>query len=149
MSKKHEMNRNNKAITPPHTNKQTVFFVVGIVLVVAAVVGLWWWIGAKSDFGKLKGKWVRTDGGYVLEIKQIADDGKIDAAYLNPKPINVSKAQVSSEAGQLKIFIELRDRLYPGSFYTLTYNAGNDQLSGVYHHLGLGQQFDVAFIRMR
>jgi hypothetical protein len=165
MSKKHKMNRNNKAITLQQTSKRTTPIGVGIVLVAVMVVcvGLWWWktgvkaIGrpanaaavSKSDFEKLKGKWLRPDGGYVLEVRQIAADGKIDAAYLNPKPINVSQAAASSQAGQIKVFVELRDRLYPGSYYTLTYDAGNDQLAGVYNHLGIGQRFDVIFVRMR
>ena len=145
------MNRNNKAITPPQKNKRNVFIAAGIVLVMAAVVGLglWWWIDGKSDFEKLQGKWGRTDGGYVLEIKKVTADGNMDAAYLNPQPINVSKATASSEAGQTKVFVELRDRLYPGSYYTLTYDRGKNQLAGVYHHLGIGQQFDVVFVRMK
>jgi flagellar basal body-associated protein FliL len=151
MSRKHKMNRNNNVITPPQKNKRNVFVAAGIVLVVAAVVGLglWWWITAKSDFEKLQGKWVRTDGGYVLEIKKVAADGNMDAAYLNPRPINVSKATASSEAGQTKVFVELRDRLYPGNYYTLAYDRGKDQLSGMYYHLGIGQQFDVVFARMK
>ena len=52
-----------------------------------------------------------------------------------------------SEAGRAKVMVELRDRLYPGSFYTLTYNPQDDQLSGVYHHLGVHQDFDVIFMR--
>ena len=136
-------------ITPPQKSKRTVFIAAGIVLVAAAVVGLWWWITAKSDFEKLQGKWVRTDGGYVLEIKKVAADGKMDAAYLNPNPINVSKAEAKSEAGQTKVLVELHDRLYPGSYYTLTYDRGKDQLVGVYHHLGLNQQFDVVFVRTK
>jgi hypothetical protein len=157
MSKKHKTNRNNnnnnKATTPPQTSKRTIPIVVGIVLVAVAVVcvGLWWWKvnAATSDFEQLKGKWVRTDGGYVLDIKQIANDGKIDAAYLNPKPINVAKASASLEAGKMNVFIELRDRLYPGNYYKLTYDAGKDQMAGVYYHLGIGQQFDVVFVRMK
>jgi hypothetical protein len=145
------MNRNNNVITPPQKNKRIVPIAMAIVFVVAAGVGLgfWWRIGAKSDLEKLKGKWVRTDGGYVLQVKQVAADGKMDAAYLNPRPINVSKATASSEAGQTKVFVELRDRLYPGSYYTLTYDRGKNQLAGVYHHLGIGQEFDVVFVRMK
>ena len=153
MSKKHKINRSVKTTTPPQTSKRTAPIGVGIVLLVVAVVcvGLWWWKTnpAASEFETLKGKWVRTDGGYVLEIKQVANDGKIDAAYLNPKPINVSKASASPEAGKMKVFVELRDRLYPGNYYKLTYDAGNDQLAGVYYHLGIGQQFDVIFARMK
>lgn len=151
MSKKHKMNQNNEAITSPQKNKRTTLIAMVIVLVAAAVVGfgLWWRTGTMSDFEKLKGKWVRTDGGYVLEVKQVAADGKMDAAYLNPNTINVSKADAKSEAGQTKVFVELRDRLYPGSYYTLTYDGGKDQLAGVYHHLGIQQNFDVIFVRRK
>jgi hypothetical protein len=170
MVKKNKMttNRNNnKSIKPPQASKRAAPIAVGIVLVVVAAgcLGLWWWKtnhaeasqpttvaaqpAAMSDFDKLRGKWVRTDGGYVLEIKQVANDGKIDAAYLNPRPINVSKAMALSEAGKMNVFVELRDRLYPGNYYKLTYDAGNDQLAGVYYHLGIQQQFDVIFVRMK
>jgi hypothetical protein len=156
MKKKHKTNRNNnnnnKATAPPRMSKRTAPIWLGIVLLaVVAVVclGLWWWFAVTSGFEKLKGKWVRTDGGYVLEVKHVASDGKIDAAYLNPKPINVSKADASSEAGKMNVFVELRDRLYPGNYYKLTYDAGKDQLAGVYYHLGIGQQFDVIFVRMK
>jgi hypothetical protein len=152
MSKRHKTNRNNnnnKATAPP-AKKRMAPFAVGIVLAAAVgCVGLWWWFAAASDFEKLKGKWVRTDGGYVLEVKQVASDGKIDAAYLNPKPINVSNADASLEGGKMNVFVELRDRLYPGNYYKLTYDAGKDQLAGVYYHLGIGQQFDVIFVRMK
>jgi uncharacterized protein (DUF2147 family) len=151
MSKRHKRNPNNGAITPSHTKKRTVLLAAAIVLAVVATVslGLSGWVAAKPDFEKLKGKWVRTDGGYVLEIKQVAKDGKMDAAYLNPNPINVSRAEAKSEAGQTTVLVELRDRLYPGSYYTLTYDGGKDQLAGLYHHLGLQQEFDVIFARMK
>ncbi len=97
---------------------------------------------------KLVGRWQRADADYVLEIRQIAADGQIDAAYLNPRPIHVSKAQATLESGKIRVMVELRDRLYPGSYYTLTYDASKDQLSGVYHHLGINQEFDVVFTRI-
>ncbi len=150
MSKRHKINRQDRAITSPRTNRRAVLVGVGITLAVVTGVGLglWGWIGAKSDFEKLKGKWVRTDGGYVLEVRQIGVDGTMAAAYLNPGPIHVSKAEAKSQAGQTQVFVELRDRLYPGSYYTLTYDRGRDQLAGQYHHLGINQVFDVTFARM-
>ena len=48
----------------------------------------------------------------------------------------------------MNVMVELRDRLYPGSYYTLTYDPSEDQLSGVYHHLGVHQDFDVVFMRV-
>jgi hypothetical protein len=38
---------------------------------------------------KLKGRWQRPDGGYIMEIKSVASDGAMDAAYFNPKSIHV------------------------------------------------------------
>jgi hypothetical protein len=97
---------------------------------------------------KLIGRWRRSDANYMLEINRVAPDGQINAAYLNPKPIHVSKAIAMSESGKTTVMVELHDRLYPGSYYTLTYNASNDRLSGVYHHLGVHENFDVVFIRL-
>lgn len=97
----------------------------------------------------LVGRWVRTDGGYVLDIKAVHDDGKIDAAYLNPRPIHVSKAQAITKGGHVVIVVTLQDRGYPGNMYTLTYDAEADRFEGVYHHRGLGQQFDVKFTRFK
>jgi hypothetical protein len=33
------------------------------------------------DFQKLKGNWLRPDGGYVIEIRDVDDKGKMNAAY--------------------------------------------------------------------
>jgi hypothetical protein len=99
------------------------------------------------DFKSCVGEWVRPDGGYILDIKSVQPDGKIEAAYLNPRPIKISKAQANIRSGKIEFFIELRDRGYPGSYYTLTFDPKSSQLVGVYHHLGLNQNFDVYFIR--
>ncbi len=102
---------------------------------------------AKAAHKELIGRWVRPDGGYTLLIKAVNDDGSIDAEYFNPNPINVSKAQVSTEPGKTNIFVELRDVGYPGSYYTLVYDPDSNRLAGVYHHLVLKQNFDVYFVR--
>lgn len=101
------------------------------------------------DASRLVGRWLRPDGGYVLEIKSVASDGHIDAAYRNPRPIRVSKAEVTSRGeGGLKLHVELRDEGYDGNYYTLVYDAETDRLTGVYHQLTLGQRFDIEFVRM-
>lgn len=104
---------------------------------------------AKPDFGALKGRWVRPDGGYILSVKDVDSGGKMDAAYYNPRPINVSKAQATQEGENLKVFIELRDAGYPGSTYTLIYAPKTDRLSGVYYQAAIGQRFDVIFVRSK
>jgi uncharacterized protein (DUF2147 family) len=104
---------------------------------------------ANTDFGKLKGRWLRPDGGYILSVKDVDPSGKMDAAYYNPKPINVSKAQAMQEGASLKVFIELRDAGYPGSTYTLVYDPKTDRLGGVYYQAAMGQRFDVFFVRSK
>ncbi|MGQ9650093.1 MAG: hypothetical protein ACUVXJ_08280 [Phycisphaerae bacterium] len=98
--------------------------------------------------GILIGRWLRTDGNYMLDIKSVGSDGKVEAAYFNPSPVNVSKAEVSSAKGEVQLVIELKDRGYDGNYYTLAYDSDTDCLSGVYHQLTMGQDFDVEFVRM-
>jgi hypothetical protein len=103
----------------------------------------------KPGFEKLIGKWQRPDGGYILEIRKVESDGKMDAGYFNPKPINVAKAEASVDGAALRLFIELRDVNYPGSTYTLAYDATSDQLAGIYYQAALQQQFEVLFERTK
>jgi len=105
--------------------------------------------GPTVEFNKLIGRWLRPDGGYVIEIRNISSGGKMEAAYLNPRPINVSRAEVSRKRGELEVFVELRDTGYPGSTYTLTYNPQQDMLTGIYFQAKLGQTFEVIFVRKK
>ena len=106
-------------------------------------------VAADSGFEAVKGRWLRLDGGYVLEIRAIDAGGTIDAAYFNPQPINVAKATATRDGSALKVFVELRAPNYPGSTYTLTYDPGHDQLAGTYFQAALQQRFDVVFVRMK
>jgi hypothetical protein len=126
--------------------------VVLIIAVIAAIAGIAGFMAFPSscepdDYKHLVGRWVRASGGYVLDIQNVQSDGKLELAYLNPRPINVSKAQADTEAGRINLFVELRDTHYPGNYYTLTYDSQNDRLVGVYHHLGIGRDMDVLFSR--
>ena len=100
-----------------------------------------------EDPARLAGRWLRSDSNYTIVIAAATPDGKLDAQYLNPSPIHVSKAEWRAYSGSLLVLVELTDRNYPGNFYTLTYDPGSDSLSGVYHHLGLNQELEVAFSR--
>ncbi len=102
-----------------------------------------------DNLRKLIGRWVRPDGGYVIDIRNVHADGKLQAAYFNPRPIHVSQAQATQKEGEIQILIELRDVGYPGATYTLRYNAKHDVLVGLYHQPAVGQTFDVAFARMQ
>ena len=73
----------------------------------------------------------------------------MNAAYFNPRPINVAKAEASQDGGTIHVFIELRDVNYPGSTYNLTYNPADDSLKGIYFQAAIGQTFDVYFMRLQ
>jgi hypothetical protein len=98
-------------------------------------------------FEKLKGRWLRPDGGYIVEIRGVDPTGKMDASYFNPKSINVAKAEAFLKGGVTTVFIELRDVNYPGSTYTLAYEPESDQLRGLYFQALQQQSFEVFFVR--
>jgi hypothetical protein len=106
-------------------------------------------VAASSGFRALNGRWLRPDGGYILEIRDVDAGGKIEAVYLNPAPITVARAEATRDGSTLKVFVELRAPGYPGSTYTLTYDPKRDQLAGVYFQAALRQSFDVVFVRMK
>jgi hypothetical protein len=103
----------------------------------------------QPDFLALTGRWFRTDGSYVIEIRSVDPGGRMQAAYYNPNPINVSAAQASRPGAAVTVFIELRGPGYPGSTYTLIHDQKNDQLKGIYHHAGLQKNFEVVFVKGR
>jgi hypothetical protein len=102
-----------------------------------------------QELAKLVGKWERPDGGYIVEIKSVDGSGKLDVAYFNPNPINVSRAAAWRDKGTSKLVIELRDVNYPGSTYTLEHNPQSDQLFGQYFQAALRETFEVVFSRLK
>jgi hypothetical protein len=106
-------------------------------------------VESKRDLQKLKGGWRRPDGGYVLAIKSVGENGAMEATYFNPNPIHVAKAEASQHDSLTRVFIELRDVNYPGSTYTLTYEPSSDQLKGIYYQAVERQNFEVVFERMK
>jgi hypothetical protein len=97
----------------------------------------------------LIGSWVRTDAPYNLNIAGFASDGTMKVAYLNPKPINVGKANWTISNGTISIYVELRDENYPGSHYTLFYMPERDLLAGKYFQAVEGVTYDVGFMRAK
>ncbi len=146
-----------------------LFCLIGFVVVISLVVG---WIMTADDSrppakpqlpagqptagttpddavrGKLVGRWFRPDGEYTIEIRSVQPDGKMDARYLNPNPINVSKAQVTRQGEQTSVYVELNDKGYPGSYYNLIYDVKQDRMAGTYVQKAMNQQFQVEFMRM-
>jgi hypothetical protein len=102
---------------------------------------------APSAFEKLVGQWQREDGGYILDVRSISPEGKVEAAYFNPRPITVARAEALHENDALTLFVELRAPNYPGSTYRLVYDQAHDALVGTYFQALQGQTFDVSFVR--
>lgn len=104
---------------------------------------------AKNDAQRLIGRWVRPDGGYILELKEIGKDGKLKAAYFNPKSIKVARAELHRKEGRLTLDVELRDVNYPGSTYHLQYDPKTDRLIGTYFQAVYGETYEIEFTRAR
>jgi hypothetical protein len=105
--------------------------------------------GLGEDARRLIGRWTRPDGGYIIEIRNLDANGLADAGYFNPRPIHVSQAVVTRKDDALELFMELRDTGYPGSTYTLAYDAQRDLLAGIYYQAAMNQSFDVIFLRAK
>jgi len=101
----------------------------------------------RIDEQRLVGHWVRPDGGYILELKEVTKDGKLRAEYFNPTPIKVFRAKRNRKEGLLNVYVELRDVNYPGSKYNLQYDAASDRLIGTYFQAVQGETYDVEFLR--
>ncbi len=93
-----------------------------VLLVVGSIAAVTLLRGERDGFQTLNGRWLRLDGGYVFEIRAVDPSGKIDGVYLNPKPINIAKAEATRDGSKLNVFVELRAPDYPGSAYTLSYD---------------------------
>jgi hypothetical protein len=104
---------------------------------------------AKIDVAVLKGAWVRPDGGYVIVIKGIDPNGRLEAMYFNPNPLPFAKAQALPEGAALRAFFELQAGGYAGSTYELAYDPASDRLKGTYYQAVVKQKFDVFFVRKR
>ena len=115
------------------------------------------WIGSSAalaqaieqtspDMLAIQGRWTRTDAPYVIELRY-AKDGSMQAAYFNPKPINVGKTEIAEQGGLVQVMVELQDVNYPGSTYVLSYDHTRDILEGIYFHPATKQSYEVGFVR--
>jgi hypothetical protein len=102
----------------------------------------------QSDPAQVVGRWMRTDGVYILQLSSPTFDGRLTAAYFNPQPINVSRSGWMHADGNLLVLVELQDQGYPGSTYTLAYQQDTDRLVGVYFQAAAQQRFEVVFQRI-
>ena len=133
-----------------HAKRLSVLLFVGLAL----FSGLAGWASAGNNEKPMEprslvDRWVRPDGGYILELREFASDGSLAAAYYNPKPIHVDRAGWRPAEQGLDLFVELRDVNYPGSIYTLHYDPVTDRMQGIYYQAVQQQSYKVMFTRSR
>jgi hypothetical protein len=156
--------------------KRRKYFLILMIFICAAIVGAGGWLfyhesGMRTEpksetsndqnlkkeaaqtvspgnFSNLVGRWIRPDGGYIIEIRNVGSNGLLQAAYFNPRPIHVSRARLTIVNKEPQVFIELRDVGYPGATYALIYHPEQDVLTGLYYQPTVGQSFEVIFVRM-
>lgn len=100
-------------------------------------------------YSELVGRWVRPDGGYVIAIKGVSADGKLDAFYANPQPLPFSRAEATRDGDRIGVFLELTAGGYAGSTYTLIFDSAKGILRGVYYQAVAQQSYDIYFERAK
>ena len=167
MGKRKKQRRGGRKPSPPAPKPNRIPWIVGLVIALVAVIAFAVFrltsappASAPAPTGgaanaesvseqRLVGRWLRPDGGYILEIRRAQTNGRLEAAYLNPRPINVARAEWHRKEGRLQVFVELRDVNYPGSTYTLDFLPEQDRLVGAYFQAVQQQTFDVEFVRQK
>ena len=140
--------KRNKKNSPTSLKKKPVLLII-IIGIIPAIFYFLFFMNSNDTPQHLEGIWVRTDGGYKIEIKEVQDDGKLDAAYFNPNPINVGRAGWTSHNGKIQVYVELRDKNYPGSNYKLTYVEEKETLMGTYFQAVTKETFEVYFTKKK
>jgi hypothetical protein len=135
--------------------KKNIRYILPSILVLAVAAYIIFFTNSNNEVSSSKeidntrliGNWIRTDADYQLRILEVLSNGTLQAQYLNPRPINVGKANWQESYGNLKIIVELQDVNYPGSTYTLNYLPDRDMLAGEYYQAVEGLTFYVEFNR--
>jgi hypothetical protein len=138
-----------------------VFVLVGLAII-GVVVLLVQWNSTQSNegsesvesgttepeaFESVAGRWLRPDGGYILELSQPGPNERFKAGYFNPRPIRVATTRLTHEGPAIRVYVELLDVGYPGSYYDLIYDPAGDRLVGIYYQAKMDATFDVVFVR--
>ena len=153
MSKSRTARRRPKAASAG--SRWSLPLLAGIALAIGLVaVGGWWWSQARAsdpagDVPEAAGPLAARRRRLPHRHQRRRCRRPLTAAYFNPRPIKVSKAEASIVGETLRVFIELRDVNYPGSTYQLTWDPAEDRLKGTYYQAALRESYDVEFGRLK
>jgi hypothetical protein len=103
---------------------------------------------AYAEAQNLIGTWGRGFGTFTLVIEDVRADGSVQAHYLNPDGAHIKRANWTIEKNRASLNVQLHDNNYPGSTYTLTYDAPSDLLKGTCYQARVKQRYDVQFNRV-
>jgi hypothetical protein len=169
MKSSQKKKQQEKQKSSPDTKGKRFWWIMGVLMVLSATVVVLW-PGSKlttpanppastppspatqndtAGQERLVGRWLRADGGYILEIRSAAFDGKLEAGYFNPNPIHVARAEWQHQDNRLMVVVELRDVNYPGSTYTLEFLKAEDRMVGAYYQAVEGVTYEVEFVRKK
>src|SRR4051794_11988068 len=81
---------------------------------------------APPSMGRVVGRWTRTDSPARIEIKSVAENGHLEASYLNPHSIRIQTAAAKQESDYIRVYLKLDDPSDPGSTYRLNYDPNSD-----------------------
>src|SRR4029077_4172261 len=111
MSKGQTAQKRDKSQAPASSGRKfPLKTILVLALAVVGPLGLWWLSSRRADrppavaagaetlagkplgrdaavmpeIQRLKGRWQRPDGGYIVEVRSVDDTGRMDAAYFNP-----------------------------------------------------------------
>ena len=82
-------------------------------------------------------------------IETTSPDGKLVARYMNPRPINVSKAQWLRSDARLKLMVELRIAATPAASTSSITTRRTTRCSARTITSGSSEDFQVAFYRLK
>ena len=98
---------------------------------------------------RVVGRWVRTDSPARFEIRSVAENGVLEASYLNPHSIRIETAAAKQERDYIRVYLKLNDPSDTGSTYRLNYDPTVDALRGDYYDAVARQMTNVIFTRSK
>lgn len=140
--------KNSNKNTPVKKNLKPGLLII-IIAIIPAIFYFLFFMNSNDTPSYIEGTWIRTDGVYKIEIKKVQEDGKLEAAYYNPSPINIGSSGWKIQDKKVQIFVELRDTNYPGSLYKLTFDKKSNTFNGTYFQAVAKQTFDVSFTKTK
>jgi len=128
-----------------NTRKKRIILLLAIMILIPVI---WFFflknVGEETVSEKLTGKWLRSDGDYTLEIKAVNENGTLNAAYFNPKQIELGRTEWMMYKNKLHVLVELKGP-YVLSNYQLVYDEETKRLHGTFFQAVEQETYSIYF----